>query len=124
MINNNNLRSHFIKLGKLEKSPEDPCCQIKIKTGVQIIGGVLAILSGVLLVVFFAKLDELVSRQYYALFQVKPRSDIDWIVPGLFQTELSRGSLTLMAGCIVLSILVNIMLILGGENNLTRTNMT
>ena len=41
-------------------------------SGVQIIGGVLAILSGVLLVVFFAKLDELVSRQYYALFQVAP----------------------------------------------------
>ena len=41
-------------------------------SGVQIIGGVLAILSGVLLVVFFAKLDELVSRQYYALFQVEP----------------------------------------------------
>lgn len=70
MINKLISRSHFIKLGKMEKTPGDPCCQIKIKTGVQIIGGVLAILSGVLLVVFFAKLDELVSRQYYALFQV------------------------------------------------------
>ena len=38
--------------------------------GVQIIGGVLAVLSGLVLVVFFAKLDELVSRQYYNLFQV------------------------------------------------------
>ena len=27
-------------------------------------------LSGLVLVVFFAKLDELVSRQYYNLFQV------------------------------------------------------
>ena len=55
-------------------------------SGVQIIGGVLAILSGVLLVVFFAKLDELVSRQYYALFQVDPRPEIDieWVVMGLF----------------------------------------
>merc|ERR1712110_106603 len=102
------VRSHFIKLGKLEKNPGDPCCQIKIKTGVQIIGGVLAILSGVLLVVFFAKLDELVSRQYYALFQ----------------TEISRGSLTLMAGCIVLSILVNIMLILGGTGSKWRRTLT
>jgi len=102
------VRSHFIKLGKMEKNPGDPCCQIKIKTGVQIIGGVLAILSGVLLVVFFAKLDELVSRQYYALFQ----------------TEISRGSLTLMAGCIVLSILVNIMLILGGTGSKWRRTLT
>ena len=39
-------------------------------SGVQIIGGVLAILSGVLLVIFFAKLDQLVSRQYFALFEV------------------------------------------------------
>ena len=61
----------------MEKNPGDPCCQIKIKTGVQIIGGVLAILSGVLLVVFFAKLDELVSRQYYALFQVAPTPEIE-----------------------------------------------
>ena len=30
----------------------------RLKTGVQIVGGVLAILSGVLLVLFFAKLDE------------------------------------------------------------------
>ena len=30
----------------------------RLKTGVQIVGGVLAILSGVILVLFFAKLDE------------------------------------------------------------------
>ena len=41
-----------------------------MSAGVQIMGGVMAILSGVILVVFFAKLDELVSRQYYSLFQV------------------------------------------------------
>ena len=36
------------------------CHQIRLKTGVQIVGGVLAILSGVILVLFFAKLDEVV----------------------------------------------------------------
>ena len=35
---------------------DDPI--FRLKTGVQIVGGVLAILSGVLLVLFFAKLDE------------------------------------------------------------------
>jgi len=102
------VRSHFIKLGRVERDAGDPCCQIKLKTGVQIMGGVMAILSGVILVVFFAKLDELVSRQYYSLFQ----------------TEISRGSLTLMAGCIVLSILVNILLILGGTGSKWRRTLT
>ena len=79
-------------------------------------GGVLAILSGVILVVFFAKLDELVSRQYYNLFQVTKYKPDPGFAVFCFQTEISRGSLTLMAGCIVLSILVNILLILGGED--------
>ena len=38
--------------------------------GVQILGGILAILSGVMLVVFFAKLDEIIERQYYTMFEV------------------------------------------------------
>jgi len=102
------LRSHFIKLANLENNSSDSCCKIKLKTGVQIIGGVLAVLSGLVLVVFFAKLDELVSRQYY----------------NLFQREISRGTLTLMAGCIVLSILVNILLILGGTGSRWRRTLT
>ena len=39
-------------------------------SGVQIIGGILAILSGVILVLFFAKLDELISRRYLELYEV------------------------------------------------------
>ena len=36
----------------------------RLKTGVQIVGGVLAILSGVLLVLFFAKLDEVGATSF------------------------------------------------------------
>jgi hypothetical protein len=38
--------------------------------GVQILGGILAIISGVILVLFFAKLDELISRRYLTIFEV------------------------------------------------------
>ena len=41
--------------------------------GVQILAGILAILSEVLLVVFFAKLDDLISRQYFKMFEVSRR---------------------------------------------------
>ena len=78
-------RSQFIKLGKLETDPIDSCCPLRIKTGVQILGSVLAILSGALLVLFFARLDELVRRQYFQLYQVvmkiyqaKKNSDINF----------------------------------------------
>ena len=40
-------------------------------SGVQIIGGILAILSGVILVLFFAKLDELISRRYLEIYEVQ-----------------------------------------------------
>ena len=36
----------------------------RLKTEVQIVGGVLAILSGVLLVLFFAKLDEVGTTSF------------------------------------------------------------
>ena len=39
-------------------------------SGVKIIGGLLAVISGILLVLFFAKLDELISRRYLAIFEV------------------------------------------------------
>ena len=39
--------------------------------GVQILAGILAILSAVMLVIFFAKLDDLITRQYFNLFQVR-----------------------------------------------------
>lgn len=91
------VRSRFIELGKDEKQDEDQCCPMGLKTGVQILGGILAILSGVMLVVFFAKLDEIIERQYYTLFEV----------------ELSRSRLTMMAASIFVSILVNILLVLG-----------
>jgi len=91
------VRSRFIELGKLEKSEDDQCCPMELKKGVQILGGILAILSGVMLVVFFAKLDEIISQQYYKIFEV----------------EISRKTLTMMGGSIVLSIFVNILMILG-----------
>jgi len=91
------VRSRFIELGKAEKSEEDQCCPMKLKTGVQILAGILAILSAVMLVIFFAKLDDLISRQYFNIFQV----------------EISNKKLNLMGGSIVISILVNILLILG-----------
>ena len=40
-------------------------------SGVQILAGILAILSAVMLVIFFAKLDDLITRQYFNIFQVK-----------------------------------------------------
>jgi len=91
------VRSRFIELGKAEKSEEDQCCPMKLKTGVQILAGILAILSAVILVIFFAKLDDLISRQYFNIFQV----------------EISNNKLNLMGGSIVISIFVNILLILG-----------
>ena len=77
-------------------------------------GGVLAILSGALLVLFFAKLDEIVSRRYFQVYQVNLSFYVSVILISIsLQQEISRTTLTLMAGCIVLSILVNILLILG-----------
>ena len=66
----NSFRSQFVKLGKTCAEPGDWCCPLRLKTGVQVIGGVLALLSGAVLVLFFAKLDDIVSRQYFKLFQV------------------------------------------------------
>merc|ERR1712088_1258571 len=55
------LRSLFVELGEASESSKTQCCPIRLKTGVQIVGGVLAILSGVILVLFFAKLDEVIG---------------------------------------------------------------
>merc|ERR1719323_773529 len=63
------VRSHFIKQGKLDKVINKSCCPIQLKTGVQISGGILASLSGAALVLFFAKLDEIIGRQYFQYFQ-------------------------------------------------------
>ena len=85
------VRSRFIELGKAEKSEEDQCCPMGLKTGepafcisliaflclaVQILGGILAILSGVMLVIFFAKLDDVISRQYQKIFEVSCHNQI------------------------------------------------
>ena len=51
----------------------------------QILGGILAILSGVMLVVFFAKLDEIIERQYYTMFEVSNYFQAAFLVsPRLF----------------------------------------
>jgi len=98
------IRSLFIEMGSGEKQEQDVCCPIKMKTGVQIIGGVLSILSGVVLVLYFAKLDSLINVKYQQSTGV----------------EMSRGQLTLMAGSIVLAVMVNILLILGGSGKKWR----
>jgi len=98
------IRSYFIQMGEADNPEKDPCCPMQLKTGVQIIGGVLAIISSVLLVAFFAKLDDLIRRRYFSIFE----------------SELSRGSLTLMAGLIVLGILANTLLVLGGNGGRWR----
>merc|ERR1719373_217825 len=90
-------RSRFKELGETEKSDEDQCCPMRLKTGVQIIAGILAILSVVILILFFAKLDDIISRQYFKMFE----------------EEIPNKWLNLMGGTIVLSIFVNILLILG-----------
>jgi len=98
------IRSLFVEMGKGEKPDADLCCPIKMKTGVQIIGGILSILSGVVLVLYFAKLDSLIQEKYQHTFG----------------KEMSRGQLTLMAGLIVLAVMVNILLILGGSGKKWR----
>ena len=71
----------------MEKTEDDQCCPMGLKTGlnqislqnnlifstsgVQILGGILAIISGVMLVMFFAKLDDIIGRQYYKIFEVR-----------------------------------------------------
>ena len=82
-------RSLFVELGEASETGKTQCCPIRchnhplvvqvqiiisqvvsmipifrLKTGVQIVGGVLAILSGVLLVLFFAKLDEVGTTSF------------------------------------------------------------
>ena len=64
-------RSHFLKLGKQDKDSIKSCCPIQMKTGVQIIGGLLAILSGTVLVLFFAMLDEIIGRKYFQIYEVR-----------------------------------------------------
>jgi len=98
------VRSQFLKMGKEDGEEKEPCCPLRLRTGAQLIGTVLAIVSGVLLVVFFAKLDELISRKYQRTFE----------------EEISRGRLTSMAGVIVLAIMVNILVILGGSGGRWR----
>jgi len=98
------VRSQFLKMGQEDGEEKEPCCPLRLRTGAQLIGTVLAIVSGVLLVVFFAKLDELISRKYQRTFE----------------EEISRGRLTSMAGVIVLAIMVNILVILGGSGGRWR----
>ena len=91
-------RSQFLKMGEDDGEEKEPCCPLRLRTGgklsritrsldlsstfysplfffiwpgAQLIGTVLAIISGVLLVVFFAKLDELISGKYQRTFEVK-----------------------------------------------------
>ena len=90
--------------------------------GVQIIGGILAILSSVILVLFFAKLDELISRRYLQIFKVKQIIKFMHLL-FKFQAEISRGTLTWMAGLIVLAIMVNILVILGGSGGRWRRGL-
>ena len=48
--------------------------------GVQIIGGILSILSGVVLVLYFAKLDSLIQEKYQHTFGVSILAwDGEWI---------------------------------------------
>lgn len=101
------IRSLFIEMGKAEKSDTDICCPLKMKTGVQIIGGILSILSGVLLVLYFAKLDSVINEKYKESFG----------------REMSRSQLTLIAGLILLAVLVNILLILGGSGRKWRRTL-
>lgn len=98
------IRSLYVEMGDSPGTHKDPCCPIRLKTGVQIVGGVLAIISGVILVLFFAKLDELISAKYQQIFE----------------TEISRGTLTSMAGLIVLAIMANILVILGASGGRWR----
>lgn len=101
------VRSRFIELGKVEKTEDDQCCPMGLKTGVQILGGILAIISGVMLVMFFAKLDDIIGRQYYKIFE----------------EEISNRTLSVMVGSIVVSVLVNILLILGCKGTRWRRIM-
>jgi len=98
------LRSLFVELGEASETGKTQCCPIRLKTGVQIVGGVLAILSGVLLVLFFAKLDEVIAWKYKLIFN----------------NDMSRASLTAMAGLIVIAIMVNILVILGASGGRWR----
>jgi len=86
------LRSLFVELGEASETSKAQCCAIRLKTGVQIVGGVLAILSGV----------------------------ITWKYKLLFDNDISRGTLTAMAGLIVLAIMVNILVILGASGGRWR----
>lgn len=98
------VRSIYVELGKTSHTKKKPCCPMRIKTGVQILAGILAVNSGVLLVLFFVKLDDMIVRKYRQMFD----------------SEISRSSLTSMAGLIVLAIMVNILVILGGSGGRWR----
>ena len=137
-------------MGEADKAEEDPCCPMKMKTGkpkqdlwsikqynhllisiwitifivgVQILGGILAIISGVILVLFFAKLDELISKRYVTIFEVLQQREVFYQNSFNFQSEIARGTLTWMAGLIVLAILVNILMILGGSGGRWRRGL-
>ena len=59
--------------GRVRTLSEKPHKEVCILKGVQILAGILAILSAVMLVVFFAKLDDIISRQYFKIFEVSLR---------------------------------------------------
>ena len=57
------IRARFVAMGAAEEKAEEgePCrVGVRLKTAVQLAGGGLALASGVILVLFFAQLDDLI----------------------------------------------------------------
>ena len=64
----------FNSISSLEKKNEESngCCNLNYRIGVQIMAGILTILSAVVLVLHYVKLDEEIKDRYLRLFKEEP----------------------------------------------------
>jgi len=98
------VHSQFSQMSSPEKRDETRCCPMQLKTGVQIIAGVLAIISAVILVAFYARLDEMISEKYERMMRSKPSAHMQ----------------TVISSCIIVAIVCNLMVIVGGSGKKWR----
>ncbi|XP_040564578.1 uncharacterized protein [Lepeophtheirus salmonis] len=80
------------------------CCPLKLRMGVQILGGILTIVSLNLLIAHYLKLDDVIADKYERLFGEKPAARIQ----------------VMISSSIVLCIFVNILVIFGGSGGRWR----
>lgn len=99
------VKSLFNDMSSPEKRDTvEPCCPMQLKTGVQIIAGTLTIISAVILVMHYAKLDDMIDDKYERIFKQRP----GWILQ------------VVVSSLIIVAIVANLLVIVGCSGNRWR----